>query len=275
MRFGLTLAPRSSLDELIRTAVAAERAGFDTLYLTERHFDASSGFANVFAAATALSGHLSTAWIGVRPALGLDHPLRVVEQSNLLDVLTRGRCLIVLVDPVDTAPYSAFGVPAPRNDRLEDLIDRMVDAWTWVYREEGPPLAFDSGPYSARMAGRVMPAASREPHPLLAREADTEAPLMDAARRGWPVQVRGAAELCKTYRRVLMSAGHAESTVDECSTWLTGVVDVCTATGASERMARVRQFVDAGAARIRFDLAAGVTIDDVLNLRQPDVVRTT
>src|ERR1051326_7867699 len=102
MRLGLTLyASSSALHDAIAMAAAAEHAGFQTVYLTERHFDRPRGFANPFAAAAAISACVQDAWVAVRPEVGIHHPLRLVEQSNLLDVLTHGRSLIVLQDADD------------------------------------------------------------------------------------------------------------------------------------------------------------------------------
>src|SRR5579859_3481009 len=123
MRVGLTLRNASGdLGEAVQRAVAAERVGVDTVYVVERHFDPEHGYANAFAVAAALSGRLQRTWIGVEPAIGLDHPLRIVEQSNMLDVLTHGRCMIVMADAAHAEQYDAFGVPAPHNGLLDDLL---------------------------------------------------------------------------------------------------------------------------------------------------------
>lgn len=267
MRFGLTLAPRTSLDEVIETARSAERAGVRTLYLDERHFDAASGFANAFAIAAALSSHLSHAYLAVQPVVGLDHPLRVVEQANMLDLLTRGRCLVVLSDGVDARQYAAFGLSAPRNGLLEDLVERMHDGWTWQFHEDGPPLAFESGPYSAQMAGRVMPAAFRQPHPLVARETSTEEAMTDAARRGWLVALRDvdaerAARLLARYSDVLSTAGHSATVREECLRW--SVVRVALAP-ALDVAALARRLEEAGAAEMRLDLPPEMPLDYVLS----------
>jgi alkanesulfonate monooxygenase SsuD/methylene tetrahydromethanopterin reductase-like flavin-dependent oxidoreductase (luciferase family) len=269
MRFGVTLASASSaLDEAIQTAIAAEEAGIATIYVTERHLD-RAGYANAFAVAAAISAHLQQAWLGVRPVIGLQHPLRLVEQSNLLDVLMRGRSLIVLGDDLDLRQYDAFGLPTPRNGLFEKLVDRMVDAWSWQYREDGPPLEFASGPYSARMAGRIMPAPHRQPHPLLARETDAEDAVRDAARRGWPVQLRcadaeRASALIGSYRETLASAGHSDSTMTECLQWLAVAAEV-SATFLKGQLARfLRRLHGCGVAEVRLDPAPGVSCDDLI-----------
>jgi alkanesulfonate monooxygenase SsuD/methylene tetrahydromethanopterin reductase-like flavin-dependent oxidoreductase (luciferase family) len=232
----------------------------------ERHFDAATGFANAFAIAAALSSHLSDAYLAVQPAVGLDHPLRVVEQANMLDLLTRGRCLLVLSDDADAEQYAAFGLPTPRNGLLEDLVERITDGWMWQYREDGPPLSFQSGPYSAQMAGRVMPTAFRQPHPLVARETSTDGTAADAARRGWPLLLRDvdaedAESLFSSYRTALASAGHSRSIIDAC---LRRTVVRTPVTQSSDIAALAREYEIAGAAELRLDLAPDISLGDVL-----------
>ena len=272
MRLGLTLAPHSTsaLDHAIDLAVAAEQAGFETIYVPERHFDAAAGFANPYAVAAAISSRLQHAWLGVRPTLGLQHPLRLVEQSNLLDVLTHGRSIVVLGERSDDLQYQAFGLPTPRDGLWEDQLDKIVRAGSWQYREDGPPLEFTSGPYSARMAGRIMPVARRRPHPLMARETDSEVIVVDVARRGWPVQLRAseleqARRLTEVYRTELLSADHSPATVDECLRWLVVVVEVTPDSRESERARWRSQLTECGVAEIRLDPAPGASIEQLLH----------
>jgi len=269
MRLGLTLTtdPAASFGDAIKTAVAAEQAGFATIYLTERHFVSGAAFANPYAVAAAISGELQYAWLGVRPIIGLDHPLRLVEQTNLLHVLTRGRCVVVIDDDLDSAQYDAFGLPTPRNGLFEHLVEQMLDAWTFHFEEDGQPLEFQSGTYAARMAGRIMPAPWRQTRPLLAREVAAEDAALDAARRGWPIQLRGVAPdriaaLIASYRETLTSAGHSESTVQDCLHWLVVSVDV-TDLPADRLTPLLRDVERHGASEVRLDPPPGVSVDEL------------
>src|SRR5579864_7693082 len=218
MRVGLTLATRSGgVREAIQDAVLAERAGVETIYVVERHFDPGAGYANAFAVAAALSGRLQRAWVAVQPAVGLEHPLRIVEQSNVLDMLMHGRCAIVIADAVDPQQYERFGLPMPHNGLFEDLVQHMAHAWTWHFQEDGPPLEFSSGAFAARMAGRIMPAAYRKPRPLVAREAGSPEDARDAARHGWALQMPDGDQvegLVSLYLQELSSNGLPRSTVE-------------------------------------------------------------
>jgi alkanesulfonate monooxygenase SsuD/methylene tetrahydromethanopterin reductase-like flavin-dependent oxidoreductase (luciferase family) len=234
--------------EAVDAALAAAEAGFETLYLGEGHFDASDGFANAFAVAAAVSGRLRRARIGVAPALGMEHPLRIVEQANMLDILTGGRSLVVVSDRLEPRQYAAFGLPVPRNGLLEDLLQHLEEAWSWEYREDGLPLEFHSGPYVAKMAGRIMPTR----RPRVALETDSEPGVRDAAQRGWPVQLRltslGQAQgLLGTYREALTSAGHTARLVEDCLDGVTVVMGERVSVSADE-------LTSSGASEVRFDL---------------------
>jgi alkanesulfonate monooxygenase SsuD/methylene tetrahydromethanopterin reductase-like flavin-dependent oxidoreductase (luciferase family) len=260
MRLGLTLRTASgNLGEAIQTATAAEREGVDTIYVVERHFDPEHGYANAFAIAAALSGRLQRAWVGVLPALGLEHPLRVVEQANLLDVLMGGRCLIVIADATHRPQYDAFGLPTPSNGLLEDLLHRMEEAWAWRFNEDGPPLELQSGPFGGRLAGRIMPTA----RPLLARETVTEVGVIEAARHGWAIQLwdgENVEQLVDLYRRELVSNGLPPSLVD-------ALLDRVTVRLESlPEASKVRHLAECGVAEVRLDLEHEVALGSMMSL---------
>jgi alkanesulfonate monooxygenase SsuD/methylene tetrahydromethanopterin reductase-like flavin-dependent oxidoreductase (luciferase family) len=248
MRHGLMLRKLHAPADAVDVALAAAEAGFETLYLGERHFDAADGFANAFAVAAAISGRLQRARIGVAPALGMEHPLRLVEQANMLDILTDGRSLVVVSDRLEPRQYAAFGLPVPRNGLLEDFLHHLEQAWSWEYREDGRPLEFHSGPYMAKMAGRIMPTR----RPRVALETDSNPGVRDAARRGWLIQLRvtslaHARQLMDSYREALASAGHSARVVDDCLDGVTVVVGESSSVSVSELRT-------SGVAEARFDI---------------------
>jgi alkanesulfonate monooxygenase SsuD/methylene tetrahydromethanopterin reductase-like flavin-dependent oxidoreductase (luciferase family) len=256
VRLGITLRPSGGLTEAIDSAVAAENAGFQSVYVAERHFDSANGFANAFAVAAAISGRVRQTWIGVIPAIGMDHPLRLVEQANMLDLLTRGRSIMVLSEAFEPRQYAAFGVPVPRNGLFDDLVQRLEDAWSWDYQEDGPALEFTSGAYAAKMAGRVMPAAS----PRRAIETSTAMGVQNAAQKGWSVQLRvddleQVRDLVETYREVLASSGHTARTVEDTLDHLAVVHDVALGPVDTDL---IRDLEGCGVAEVRLEAARGV-----------------
>jgi alkanesulfonate monooxygenase SsuD/methylene tetrahydromethanopterin reductase-like flavin-dependent oxidoreductase (luciferase family) len=187
--------------------------------------------------------------------------------------------LILIDDNVDPGQHDAFGLPTPRNGLFEHLVQQMLDAWSWRYVEDGQPLEFESGAYSARMAGRIMPAPWRQMRPLLAREVGDEDAATDAARRGWPIQLRGVAPerlapLIASYRATLASAGHSESTVHDCLRWLVVVVEVPGELSADRLASLLRDVERSGAAEVRVDPTPGVSLDELTAALRPNLARS-
>jgi alkanesulfonate monooxygenase SsuD/methylene tetrahydromethanopterin reductase-like flavin-dependent oxidoreductase (luciferase family) len=263
-RLGLALRTEGSLDDALQMAAHAEAAGVHTLYIDERHFDseAAGGFANPFAVAAAASARLERAWIAVTPAVGLEHPLRTVEQANVLDLLAHGRSMLILSDLFDERAYHWFGAPVPRNGLFADLTEHMQDAWSWQYQADGPPLEFSSGRYSAKMAGRIMPSPCRRPHPRLARATSSVEGACEAARRGWSLVARGSdpCRLLEAYRANVV----AEVEEEDAARWLIAAVDVSADALDNRLTETIDRLTACGADEVRLDLEAGVSLQAVL-----------
>jgi hypothetical protein len=211
-----------------------------------------------------VSGEVKTAWLGVRVLGLLHHPLRLIEQMNLLDLLTRGRSLLVLADATSVEQWASFGAPAPANGQLHELVDALDYAWSWQYEDDGPPLQLSTGLYSAQMAGRIMPASFRTPHPLVAREASTEDAVLDAARRGWPVHLRCESvgrmrELAYQYRHALAAANHPAATAQLCTDRLATAIQLRAATTQAE----IEALEAAGVAEVRLDPGPRARFEDI------------
>ena len=91
---------------------------------------------------------------------------------------------------------------------------------------------------------------------------------MDAARRGWPIQLRSVAPdrlatLIASYRETLASAGHSESIVRDCLRWLVVAVDVPAELVGGELKTLLSEIERSGASEIRLDLAPGVSLDEL------------
>ncbi len=196
MHVSLHLSPQSRgphedqaiIEGLVEQAQAADRAGFAAVCLTEHHGSGFNTYNDPFMLGAHLAARLERAHIAVTVAqVALYHPLRLVEHSNLLDVLTRGRCLIGLAAG-SASPFEldAFGVAVEdRAELTRQRIESMVGVWA---RQEGdPPLDLSTDWDAGTLRTRVTPAPYRRPHPLLARVTATEATVVAAARAGWPV----------------------------------------------------------------------------------------
>ena len=233
MHVGLYLAPQTSGDEedignidaVIDHAVEADEAGFSTVYLTEHHLDDYNTYCDPHMLGALLAGKLKQAWLATSVSLiTLHHPLRVVETFNLLDVMTKGKVLFGLAGGGGAEMYEGLGRdPQGRRDALDQTIDAMLRIWG--YMPGDPPLEIETIYDRARITGRVNPRPFRTPHPMLARATNTEATIVEFARRGWPVMVgRLSAErmghLVRVYRDTLESAGHSPETIRWCMQWM-------------------------------------------------------
>ena len=80
----------------VEQALAADVAGFAAIYLGEQHFNDYEPYSNPIVMAGYLAGQLPQAYdVGTSMIpLPRHHPLSLVERINLLDQLTRGRCII-------------------------------------------------------------------------------------------------------------------------------------------------------------------------------------
>lgn len=138
VRFGLfLLAPRypgqdhtDVLDGAVEAAVAAERAGFDDVWVAEHHFMDYG----VCPSAITMAGYLlgATTSIGVGTAVSVlpsTHPVALAEQAALLDRLSHGRFRLGVGRGGPWAELAVFGTGPDRyeNGYGADL-DRLLDA---------------------------------------------------------------------------------------------------------------------------------------------------
>ncbi|MEW2165609.1 LLM class flavin-dependent oxidoreductase [Streptomyces sp. NPDC007084] len=232
MRFSMYVIPQSrgadDDQEIIETQVEhclrADEAGFDAVYLTEHHFNGFNTYADPFMLGAHLAGQFKQAHIGISvAAVPLWNPLRLVEQCNLLDVLTRGRCIIGLAPGGNPAEAAGLGRDASqRHSLMEETLDVMLRAWD---HPDGEKFEYAITHEKGTMAGRVMPASFRRPRPLLARATHTDDTIARAGREGWPVMfgrfepTAGRAKV-DLYRAALAEGGHDDELVRECLDWL-------------------------------------------------------
>ena len=232
MRFTMYVIPQSQgadhdqgiIEAHVEHCLLADEAGFDAIFLTEHHFNGFNTYADPFILGANIAGQIRQAHLGVSVGVvPLHNPLRLVESCNLLDALTRGRCIIGLGPGGN--PVEAAGLGRDVKDRhklLAENLDVMLRAWSHV---DGDTLEYETTHERGTMTGRVMPAPFRRPRPLIARATHADETIAEAGRLGWPVMFgrfapeEGRAKV-DLYRRSLQEGGHAEATVRECLDWL-------------------------------------------------------
>lgn len=236
MRTSFYVSPRSRvaeeqralLDLIEELTLIADEAGFAGVFLTEHHLSSHNPFQNSLQYASYLAGKLRQAYLGlctVNPTL--HNPLRLVEQCNLLDLLTRGRLVVGIGSGFVDEEYHAFGRdPEQRAQLLGQTLDVLDTLWN--YRDGDEPYEFTTLAESGRIHRAVTPGPYRSPRPITGRASMTASTLIDTAERGWAALVSlwtaaDAKELIRPYFEALESAGHSAETVANCREW-TGIM---------------------------------------------------
>jgi len=107
--------------DTLATVEAAERAGIDSVWLSEHHLFGDGYLPQPLTMAAAIAARTSRVRIGTAIVLAaLRHPLHLAEQAAVVDVLSGGRLELGLGAGFSPAEYAAFGVDLTRRFRLTD-----------------------------------------------------------------------------------------------------------------------------------------------------------
>ena len=142
MRYGNFLFPESRdpardgavLDEVMEEVLLTERLGFDTIWLSEHHFDGNCAYVDPVSFAAAIATATRRIRIGFAVAqMSLHHPVRLAEQLALIDHLSKGRLIIGLGrgTAYNIYEYQGYGIDhAEAQARFEEAADILIRAWT-------------------------------------------------------------------------------------------------------------------------------------------------
>ncbi len=183
--------------------VTAEKFGFDSAWVAQHHFDADEGGLPaplVFLAQVAAQTSRIRLGTGII-TLPLENPVRVAEDTAVLDLLSGGRLEIGMGTGGTPSAFSAFGLDsAQRSDIFGTHLRTVLDAWAGkpLGGENGPRL-YPSAPHLADrvwqatfsaaggaragaagdglMLSRTQPRSKDAPHASL---ADLQHPIIDA-----------------------------------------------------------------------------------------------
>ena len=224
MRFSNFLFPESRdpardgviLDQTMEEVRLTERLGFDTIWLSEHHFDGNCAYVDPIAFAAALAMATSRIRIGFAVAqVSLHHPIRLAEQFSLIDHLSKGRLIVGLGRGTahNVYEYLGYGIDAAEaQPRFEEAMAIIVRAWTSEagFRHEGRFWNLD--------VPVLRPRPYTRPHPFMIQSASTEASLVELGRRGKPflMNVQSNATTIQriaAWRAAALGAGHDEGAV--------------------------------------------------------------
>lgn len=177
------------IDLCLDQAIAAADAGFAMVTFGEQHFNNYEPYCNPFLMAARLAPHLGDTWFGTTIVpLVLHHPLRLAEESSVVDLLTKGRFLMGMsAGRVGFSPdFENFGLdPARRDEIFASKLDLLVRAQ--AQKADDPPIVMDTEWDKGRLLGRMMPVSWRKGGAQKAIGTNTDDKIDGVAERGWPI----------------------------------------------------------------------------------------
>ena len=108
-----------SIDEVIAEAQLAEASGFDSCFFGEHHQDKDGFLPSPLIVATAVAARTQTLRVGTSVILlPLYHPVRVAEDAITLDLVSKGRVVLVGDASHASSPNMAEGASMAMEDAL-------------------------------------------------------------------------------------------------------------------------------------------------------------
>lgn len=145
-------------------ALAAEEAGYDTLWATEHHFRSFGGMLpNPQVLMAALAAKTSRIRFGTAVSiLPLHHPLRIAEDMAMLDNISGGRIDVGVGRGMPHVEYDIYGADWDHaQDWVEEEVAILRAAWTQ------PEFSWQGKQYTYSKPVTVLPPVIQQPHPPL------------------------------------------------------------------------------------------------------------
>jgi alkanesulfonate monooxygenase SsuD/methylene tetrahydromethanopterin reductase-like flavin-dependent oxidoreductase (luciferase family) len=147
---------------MLEQAEYVDRAGLDSIWLTEHHFVADGYLSAVMPALAAIAARTTRATIGTYVLLApFYHPLRLAEDTAFIDVVSNGRLRLGIGLGYRDEEFDGFQISRKeRLGRTLETIEILKRAWS------GEPFSFDGKHFRFRDA-HVLPRPVSRPHPEL------------------------------------------------------------------------------------------------------------
>jgi alkanesulfonate monooxygenase SsuD/methylene tetrahydromethanopterin reductase-like flavin-dependent oxidoreductase (luciferase family) len=162
----------------------AEQSNFYSAWISEHHFLEDGYCPSPLILASAMAAVTTSIRIGTAGIiLPLYNPIRVAEDSALVDNISNGRLDLGVVLGYRKEEFEGFGIPIKqRPSRMEEGIEIVIRAWT----EEG--FSFEGKRYRFRNVN-VTPKPVQKPHPPVYIGAFEEPAIRRAGRLGYPLLI--------------------------------------------------------------------------------------
>src|SRR5256714_301382 len=159
-----------------------EALGFDEVWFTEHHFIDYGLSVDPSSLAAAAASRTRRVRIGLAAAiLPFHHPLRLAEQTALVDIISNGRLDVGVGRGNRPAEFSGYRVPQIESrDRFDETVEIMQRAWT-------DERVTYHGRFFSVDDVRVIPKPVQRPHPPLYQVCVTKDGIENTALRGWPM----------------------------------------------------------------------------------------
>ncbi|MBM3223187.1 MAG: LLM class flavin-dependent oxidoreductase [Candidatus Tectomicrobia bacterium] len=209
---------REAFDEAFVMAETAETAGFDGVWLAERHFAPPGGTGPIPSVASApivwasaIAARTSQLRVGTAVlVLPLGHPVRMAEEVATLDNISQGRMDLGIGRSSFPRSYEGYDVPyAESRVRFEEFLQVMRLAFTQERFSY-------SGKYYTFRDVCLIPKPYQQPHPPLRAAATTRDTFAFMGNLGLPIfaslgaaVVEDIAAALVDYRAAWRAAGHA------------------------------------------------------------------
>ncbi|MFC7326923.1 LLM class flavin-dependent oxidoreductase [Marinactinospora rubrisoli] len=202
----------SVLESTLAAAVAAERAGFDDVWLAEHHFMSYGVCPSAVTMAGFVLGRTERIGVGTATSvLSTQHPVALAEQANLLDQLSGGRFRLGVGRGGPWVDLEVFGTGLERYERgFPESLEVLLAAL------RGGRMRADGATFGFREV-EIVPGPRTRPHPPVVVAATSDSTLELAARLGLPmllgmdrVPAEHAARIA-AHDRAAEAAGHGRA----------------------------------------------------------------
>jgi alkanesulfonate monooxygenase SsuD/methylene tetrahydromethanopterin reductase-like flavin-dependent oxidoreductase (luciferase family) len=202
--------------EEVEQMVLSEALGFDSVWLTEHHYS-DYGLSS---APTALLACVAARTERVRLGtavyvLPFHHPLRLAEETAMLDILSRGRLTVGLGRGNRPIEFLGHGIPQDESrTRMEEGVEVLIQAWT-------QPRVHFHGRHWQIDGVPIYPKPFTRPHPPFAFAVGSPESIDWVGRHGWAMlssglftPLDGALRNRTRYVEAMRAGGHDQPTID-------------------------------------------------------------